>query len=332
LSGASGGTIGNCAFYSLLKSRAYDSLNNFSLHSDSFFSSDFMTFTLSRLLGPDFFRHIIPLNTVIDRAAALETSMEKGRDSLICSYFSQPLGKVFDTTGRLPIFFINSTRVKDGMPGEICSVQLPDFSLRKNILKMVEDSNGTTKGSDTGSDIHFSTAGVLSSRFPFLSPAGNIQDNYFVDGGYFDNSGAGIVLEFMQQLKKDLSDTTDIMIKKYGRKLRFNLVQLYLGSDIDTVNKPMHPLINDLLTPVLTLAGMQGSSTTVGNGILINFFKGFNTALPGRRIEFSLYDTLKKDPEGYPMSWVISDYNLLRMKKRMDFLVLNNYAKFHFGN
>lgn len=323
MAGASGGTVGNCAFYSLLKAHYDHRADSLYSHSNTFFSTDFLTYTLGRLVGPDFFRHLIPFTSIDDRAAALEKVMAEGsKDSLLNDYFSKPLSEVFDYSGRLPVLFINSTRVDDGMPAEISSIQLPSGSQRIDILKLV-DSNGIRYGG--GNDLRFATAAVLSARFPYVSPAGNILNNYFVDGGYFDNSGSGIVLEYMQELKNILRDSSDALIKTYAPKLHFTLVQIYNGSVLgDMKKKSMHPLVNDLLTPVLTLEGMQGSSTKVANGILDRFFTEFNEGMRTQPVSFSLYDSLKNKEEDYPMSWVISDYNLSRMQTRCDSVTTNN--------
>ncbi len=317
MAGASGGSVGNCAFYSLLKAHAAHPDEALHEHSLRFFATDFLTFTLGRLMGPDFFRHLVPLNTIDDRAAALEMVMAQGsKDSLLNTYFSKPLSEVFDYSGKLPVLFINSTRVDDGKPGEISSIKLPAGSQRIDMLHLI-DSNALIYGG--GNDLRLATAAVLSARFPYVSPAGNILNNYFVDGGYFDNSGSGIVLEYMQELKTILRDSSDSLIRRYAPKLHFSLIQIYNGSVIASNNKkPMHPLVNDMLTPILTLEGTQGSSTRVANGILDRFFTEFNGGAPARPIQFSLYDSLKNKEEDYPMSWVISDYNRERMKMRID--------------
>jgi hypothetical protein len=107
------------------------------------------------------------------------------------------------------------------------------------------------------------------------------------------------------------------------------------------VNRPakdIHPFTNDLLAPLLTLAGMQGSSTSIGNGILINAFKQFNSDTANAMIVYSLYDERWPDSlknagqyeEGYPMSWVISDYQLHRMEVALQRANRKNLWKFGF--
>jgi len=86
---------------------------------------------------------------------------------------------------------------------------------------------------------------------------------------------------------------------------------------------------------VLTLAGMQGSNTSIGNGILTNAFKQFNGDTANAIIVYSLYDETW-DPakntghyeEGYPMSWALSDYQLNRMEAALQRANGKNLWKF----
>jgi hypothetical protein len=229
---------------------------------------------------------------------------------------------------------INTTQVDNGMPGVISSVLLPEHSQRQDVLLLV-DSAGNENG---GGNLTLSTAAVLSSRFPYVSPAGKVFDRYYVDGGYFDNSGAGAVLEFIQELNRFMQDTTDTQIAGYRKRFTFHLVHITNSEILSRPKKDIHPLTNDLLSPVLTLAGMQGASTSIGNGMLIDAFKQFNTDTANALIVYSLYDeqwpvpALDSDEyeEGYPMSWAISEYQLERMKGALLRGNRKNIRKFNF--
>lgn len=63
-------------------------------------------------------------------------------------------------------------------------------------------------------DVRFSTAAVLSARFPFVSPSGLLDacpdgplssDTYSVDGGYLENSGAAVVAELHEALASEIA-------------------------------------------------------------------------------------------------------------------------------
>ena len=337
IAGASGGSVGNAVFYSLLKSSNEGKItgHEFSNHSATYFESDFLTFTLARLLGPDMFRHLIPFNIPLDnRADALENVIERASsDSLLNNAFSTSFATLLDTTGTLPLLFINTTQVDNGMPGVISTVRLPPNSQRQDVLALV-DSAGVNFGRG---DIRVSTAVVLSSRFPYVSPAGKVFDRYYVDGGYFDNSGAGTVLDLIQVLNGFLSDTTNSEITRFRHRFTFHLLHITNSEIVQPPSPDIHPLTNDLFAPILTLAGMQGSSTNIGDAMLINAFRQFNADTANALIVYNLYDE-SYDPsngsgayeEGYPMSWALSDYQLWRMKRALLRANRHNLPKFRF--
>ena len=79
----------------------------------------------------------------------------------------------------------------------------PAFSGRIDVLA----------GLPPGTTLNATGAAVLSARFPYVTPGGSLprvvndtspnEWDLFVDGGYFDNSGAGLVLEMLVELRND---------------------------------------------------------------------------------------------------------------------------------
>jgi hypothetical protein len=218
------------------------------------------------------------------------------------------------------------------MPGILSPVKLPKTSQRVDVTTLFDSSE----------DIRFATAAILSSRFPYVSPAGSIHENYFVDGGYVDNAGSGIMINLLETLDEMARDTNDKLMQKYKHCLRFHVIHIYNSPiTVDTFEK-MPPLVNDLFTPILTLAGMQGSSTRISNADMEEYFKEFNKDTANAVINYSLYlDTIKPDntkkrldtvkhEESYPMSWVISFYQLNRMHNRLIKTNEDNKDKFWF--
>lgn len=341
LAGASGGTIGNTAFYSLLKANEEHPVQDFRKHSDSFFRKDFLTFTLGRMLGPDIFQYIIPF-CFDNRADALERGFSESPaegdvsqkiDTLIPHFYNRPLSKVYDYSGSLPLLFINVTQVDNSYPGVISPI-IPKREKQKwyrtDVLELVD----SLKKKDAKTDIRYSTAAALSSRFPFVSPAGKIHDRYFVDGGYYDNSGAGTTLEFLQQLRVYLAS-------KKGTPAydRFTYHILHLTNS-DTKKKPsgrIHPLTNDLATPLLTVLKTSDTGTGFGNDVLKEYFReNFNRDTVTSYINYSLYKTKfkkgEKEDMAFPMSWVISEYHLQRMVDTLKREHRINSNKFAFLN
>jgi hypothetical protein len=72
---------------------------------------------------------------------------------------------------------------------------------------------------------------ILGARFPYVSPAGRIGNSYFVDGGYFDNSGAGITHEMILELQRIINDSLQINPNHYLKKLKFYILH--------TTNSPL---------------------------------------------------------------------------------------------
>jgi hypothetical protein len=344
LSGASGGSVGNSTFFALLYLRnkeesaaAYIKKNGMIQPAMDFLKTDFLTFTLARLLGPDCFNAIYPFTA--DRARALEYSMEygAGKGVLLDGFFARPFsGFVTKHTMayNLPVLFINTTRMQDGLPGVISNIR-PDpavFGRRLDVLALLP----------AGEDIRFSTAVVLGARFPYLSPAGCItrmqrkadgtivkERHYFVDGGYFDNSGAGVIHETIMEMNR-LIHNDSVLSKKYGtrlNKLRFIVIHITNTPYSVSNFKKALPFNNDLAAPLLTLAGSYSSQTSVNNSRLENYmrtlyFKDNLLAKAGLNqsyYEINLYSN--NSEETYAMNWSISDATLKRMQSRLE----NNY-------
>ncbi|MBS1511939.1 MAG: hypothetical protein JST86_13915 [Bacteroidetes bacterium] len=324
MSGASGGSVGNATFFSALRSR--DNLlktntapNAFWQTCSSFLKSDFLTYTLARTLGPDVFRNLITLYNVNDRASALSLSIEQasGEKNFLYDSFAVPFSRIItqkNTPYHLPIICINTTRMQDGSPGVISNILISDsvFNNRIDVLGLLKP----------GEDMKLSTGVVLGASFPYLSPAGRIdfqqcdtckyEPNYFVDGGYFDNSGSGVVLEMMLNLQKYIAEDTAI---KNRQKLEFNVMHITNENIDDITLKAVNPLTNDLAAPFKTLLGAYDTQTSVNDLRLKSYI---NSLYPDNDhfTKISLY--VKNDTMRYAMNWVISRYVLNAINKRLD--------------
>ncbi|HVG40561.1 MAG TPA: patatin-like phospholipase family protein [Chitinophagaceae bacterium] len=337
LSGTSGGGVGVATFFSLLRNKEQRWRPLYNESARAFLKQDYFTFTFARMLGPDFFNYIFHLSNTDDRAAALEKSFEesarKSDTAFIPVPFYEPLssfpamqnGKVY-----LPILCVNTTRMQDGNPGLVTNLKLEPslFNNRVDVLRLLQPDV----------DISITSGSILGARFPYLSPAGRIGDNYFVDGGYFDNSGAGVVQEMIRGIinigRQDsiINGSTGELYKGIS-KLHFKVLHIVNSPiDLDSANiKKVAPIKNDLLAPILTIVGAYDMQTTVNDARLINFIKDVNN-YSGNRADYtliSLYDDaeewkknplnkrFKKDPP-YAMNWFMSDTTLHRINKRLN--------------
>lgn len=329
LSGASGGSVGNGTFFALLQQR--DSLlktrHTFTSGACNFLQSDFLTYTLARMLGPDFVRPLIGRLPVADRAAALEQAIERGGEAgtPLHTVFKQPLSGCIPTANNnLPILCINVTRMQDGRPSVISNIKADAtiFNQRVDILKRLP----------AGKDMKLSTAVVMGARFPYISPAGRIDSSYYVDGGYFDNSGGGFVHEMIIELRKIIDDSVKANPQHYYKNLQFCVVHSQNGGTGEKLLKKIHPIWNDLGSPVLTMLGAFGTQTSVNDSRLKNYMQDMYRG-NGQIGYFSinLY-THKKSEEEYPMNWAISQYYIQKMNDKLtdpnnDMAYFYNYMK-----
>lgn len=342
LSGASGGSVGNATFFNLLRTKNElvqkdTSSMRYWKASTRFLESDFLSFTLGRLLGRDIFRHMVPAfkKYTKDRAEALSYSLERspGKDCFLSNSFSTKFSSFItqkrDSNYSLPIICINTTRMQDGSPGVISNIAIDDkklyFNHRIDVLGLLRD-----EGKPTDEDMKLSTAVVLGASFPYLSPAGRIDSkscdtcststHYFVDGGYFDNSGAGIVNEMLIAISNIMK--SEPLLVPNASKLDFHVLHItnndFKSSELHRIN----PFTNDLLSPVQTILGSYGTQTLVNDQRLKNYLSSLYNDTT-HYINIDLYSGVYKSK--FSMNWVISEFQRKKMDERL--LINNNFKK-----
>ncbi|MGN6419576.1 MAG: hypothetical protein ACTHMC_18895 [Pseudobacter sp.] len=349
LSGTSGGGVGVATFFSLLDERKkLDSNLSVSYLSAArkFLKQDFLTFTLSHMLGPDYLKYIFHINnrTLPDRAGALEQTLEKETEfkEALKPDMARPMSELLsigDTSCPLPVLCINTTRMQDGNPGVVTNIRMSKqiFNNRVDVLEALNDTL----------DMRLSTASILGARFPYISPAGRIDQvipahqrvnqndsmliHYFVDGGYFDNSGAGVVQEMIRAILIHASISTDSVFRKRVAKLELTILHITNSPTGVAALNTVPPLKNDLLSPLLTIMGAYDMQTTVNDKRLENFLTDLSDdGICGgaRYFPIHLYkDTEEKREDRkkgnkiketpYSMNWFISDTTLRRMDARL---------------
>lgn len=311
LAGASGGSVGNVTYFSALLAHHQNKTYHCNLLCKSYLGSDFLTYPLARLLGPE----LINFGQWKDRAAALETSMEypQNMDSVGMKHFMEIIRGDFrqflpfekSSKWVKPILCINTTCMQDGLPGVIANIKDDLFYPRLDVLDQMESYNG----------IRVSTAMVLGSRFPYFSPAGKLAKKYYVDGGYFDNSGAGPILQLMfeiesikDELKQEKNDTSFFAVSL--NKFKFYVVHLRNSPLKEKIYKKVPPLLNDLAAPLITLMGSYGAQTNFNDHRLKIFLEQQN----GIYRSVNLY---KNSADEYPMNWSLSNVAIKKMDARM---------------
>jgi len=225
ISSVSGGSLGAATFSALLdRNPAPNAIpakpNWFSEHSANFLARDHLSAPLASAAFIDTTQRFVPWPLFIerDRAAGLERAWENAwhlslqsfqEDSTAFCGFDDDFRKLWRHRGRptadvrdrwMPSLFFNGTSVELG--GRIivsdCMIQTgyyPGAQDALRLLKLRSLGPGKTEAPQPGL-FRLSTAVNFSSRFPGISPSGEIpaltdeRAQRVVDGGYYDNSGA----------------------------------------------------------------------------------------------------------------------------------------------
>lgn len=334
LSGASGGSVGNAAFYTLLRNASQQTAkklpNNQSFYQagKEYLRSDFLTYTLSRMLGHDFFVALLPFSTRGDRAKALTEALERApKDSVLLKQQLQvPFSElaVYKNNVRtdLPILCINTTRMQDGQPAVISTIDIDALTFNNRIDVLARLNNNR--------DMKLSTAVVLGASFPYVSPAGRIDGIkirngqpkeypfYFVDGGYVDNSGAGVVHEMIIKLNflRDsiCRSNSDTILRNNCQKIAFYVMHISNGPEGEILLEKVNPFVNDLAAPLKTLLGSYGVQTSINDLRLKNYLRN----MYGNELHYKPINLYRpREPLKYSMNWVISKRTLDSMDQRL---------------
>jgi hypothetical protein len=324
LSGASGGSVGNGTFLALLQK---EGIKEYEKEAKKFMSSDFLSFTLARMLGPDFFAGFKPdfITKINDRAGSLERAMEYGMDDSVQlkGVMAQPFSSFIpdlNANKLLPVICINATRMQDGKPALVSSLMLEEavFGSRLDILSLVDTLN--KENQKTIKEMRLSSCVVLGARFPYISPAGNIGNHYFVDGGYFDNSGAGAVHEMIMAMQSMLNT---IDSGRYKEKFSFHVLHITNSPALVEEMKPVNSIVNDLASPIVTIMATRSKQTDVNDQRLRNHLKRTN-GTDGSNSYWNIDLYVGKDKKAYPMNWVISKNARDSMDKVLHFSNTNS--------
>ena len=218
LSGASGGSVGLLSYVAAVGSQWNDDTAAQALPLqwvDDRLGDDFLAAPLAAYVFNDALDSLLRPQHGVDRAAVLERAWERqwGKDR----YLSKPF-YANQASGNQPYLFMNGTNVTNGCRVLVSPIrtqveQDAHFCDRTGQLQKDAANPDGTAADNAGStidfvnqlcakcDIRFSTAALLSARFPLISPAGRADSAAegtsvdVVDGGYRDNSGASTLVD-----------------------------------------------------------------------------------------------------------------------------------------
>lgn len=185
-----------------------------------------VAFDIAGILGHDVLWDNILEEKTDDRSSAgmktypslIEKHYNLRKDSLRNIGYRRMYKKLFEED-YLPPLFINSTSIKT-MPGLVTPFVSEQVQSHFPGYKIINDKAKL--------DLSYYDAVSTSNRFPIMSPPAEIEDRgYFLDGGYFENSGLWVTELFAESLKKDTcypKSTTINIINSEGDYI-YNFVQ-----------------------------------------------------------------------------------------------------------
>jgi hypothetical protein len=217
MGGASGGSLGVLSYEAGLTGQRADDWYQAQLG-----APDFLTDPLSWMLTTDLARAFIGYGGE-DRAQRLEANFSSNVTGLGQDFFTGSWG----LGGRSPLMLLTGTQVESGCRLNISGLRLTDVDSRADgvgcasLGQGADQSNAarTTDLLDVVCDadgqnprgISKATAALLSARFPYVSPSGQMyycvdkpdeqqSSTAIVDGGYAENSGIGMLLSLWPRL------------------------------------------------------------------------------------------------------------------------------------
>lgn len=313
ISGVSGGSVGAAIFATLAQQSARNQPNlpcDLSIASPGAIQQkvkaairrDYLSPALAALLYPDMLQRFLPVPIgSFDRARALEHGFEAqvpGMSQSFHALWQDASGRNIFASGAVPALLLNTTRVETGERMVISSLRPSHrhFSAMSSLAAV-----------DPAATLPLSAAAVLSARFPGVTPSGHIiQANdgaklRFVDGGYFENSGAATLHDALLAMASSTQAFEPIVLR-----IGFSTEPVEPGAN-NRARKAGEGL-NEIMSPVRTLL-----NTRSARGI---------TAL--RQLEGALADTMnfidfefREKGVPLPLGWQLSNAALLDMDRQL---------------
>jgi predicted acylesterase/phospholipase RssA len=205
ISGVSGGSIGAATFAGLLDAseatdakaslRCSDELagpGDFAVKSEAVLKADYLGPLIATFLFPDAFQRFLPFRVAAwDRARTLEETVELSfKERVGTDFMERSLYGYWKANRNVPVLMFNATNVESGHR----TVASPAYALEERFHRLTTFYDFRPYG-----DFRISTMAVTSARFPLVTPAATLGTGSsklrFVDGGYFENSGAVTLAE-----------------------------------------------------------------------------------------------------------------------------------------
>lgn len=343
ISGVSGGSFGATVFDGVLN--YYDHHPQAAGDKDSegknvmqskitdIIGKDFLSPTVACLFTREIIQLLVPFPIEsFDRAKVFEETWEYvWKDNLNNDpTFGASFLSLWDKN-TVPSLFINTTQVENGYPVVLSNIRF-DAGQDKNVTNGKLDFPRDFYADilkEPSLDVPLSTASLLSARFPFVSPAGTLEEKNggtisLVDGGYFDNTGANTAYQVLFNIKKWYEDKyTGKSV--YRERIKPIIVYLTNGINVPDETYSSRTMIGQLLAPIETSFQIRDSNTK--NNLLK--LRDYVEFYGGEFITYSLQKPGATETD-IPLGWALSrevQKEIDSRVKEIDLKELENYIK-----
>ncbi len=307
ISAVSGGSLGSVVYQTLLRQHSDNRSSDSILPvAREILKKDFLSPITASLGYPDMLQQFIPFEiSVFDRAKALERSWEKACSDVIPHGKGEnPLKRPFHDLWNggaefeLPALFINATWVETGRRVIMSNLMVDEVGF----------SNSVDLFSVIDKEIKLSTAVSLSSRFPYITPAGGIFPDkknlwgHVSDGGYFDNSGITTAGEIISIINNEIiKQKSKVLFTPYLIIISSRSNYYAKAGSFYEFTEPLVTLINETLDGSVSYARSRVMNQNHIGGVI------------DIKLQLPLNDV--------PLGWYLSDYSVNKMNQRIDEII-----------
>ncbi|MDF9794981.1 hypothetical protein OKW21_000244 [Catalinimonas alkaloidigena] len=301
LSTVSGGSVGSIFYHTFQSDFSSVERKNLSAEFDTLITADYLSNVTAALMYPELLQVILPFPVpFFDRARYLEDSwahkyeQTTGKNSMKDNFLSFWKN---DST-YTPRLFVNSALTETGQKVVLSSVKL-DTTFFPDVIDF---------HLETGKDVAMKVAASISSRFPYVTPAGTIRNRCeyksgnLVDGGYYENTGMGTAIQLFNAVTSVVRDS----LKSDTELKPVKLMLIFIQNNDYSENEKKNPdFLIDLIAPpkaLLNTWGRQSVSVDKTTEILSK-----KLSYPIAYTKFELANKSEKGEIVLPLGWYISD-------------------------
>jgi hypothetical protein len=340
ISGVSGGSVGASVFASLLHQaqageasavvgdapcRKLDNPSNvFQRATTELLSKDYLTPLLGSFLFGDFLQQMLFFTVgPFDRARSLELGLEQSWDTAMASKqfkdlrgskdvltrpLSMPLTALWQpSSSPAPALLLNTTEVDTGRRRIVSPFTFDGIDA--SFLPIWSDIELERRFPKSTSNLPVSAAAFLSSRFPWITPAGffehatkeskQAEKVRVVDGGYFENSGIATALDLLSAMESAIDDDPELRV--YRDKIQIDIITL----NSKRFDMSSFSGFGEWLAPISAMMSTRSARAPLETSraeLLIARSAKSTTGIPKRLFRFDL------DGLGYPLplGWRLS--------------------------